>query len=549
MTQPHNSETDGPDAPSAKVSKGRNISIVWLIPIVAAVVGGWLAYKAIMEQGPLVAISFKTANGVKAGQTKVKYKDVEIGEVVKVELSRDLSDVVVSARLDKDAAPYLTTETRFWVERPRISLQGVSGLSTLTAGVHIAVDPSDKGESALTFKGLEQPPIVTRREAGKLFVLHSETLESLSVGSPVTRRQIQVGQVVGYELLPDGKGVKIHIFVQSPHDRQVRPETRFWVSSGLEFKLTADGLDVKTQSMASLVVGAVAFETPDSLHPSGPAPENSAFELFASREAVANREFVEKEQYVLYFSGSVRGLSIGAPVEFRGIRIGQVMDVNLQFNPKTYQFDIPVMVEIEPGRIEIQAGTKSEGEFPIVRNGGVIGLMVEKGLMGQLKTGSLLTGQLFVDLDFHEESEPAPLKRQGDFWVLPTVPPPLESLTNRLKDFLAKVETWPLEEMGADVGEAIKSLRLLVASEDLKKSVSHIEKTLADLEGAARRLNRTIIPEASGVIQKAGDLVEKNAPLYLDIKQLLQEASAAARAVRSTADYLGRHPESLIRGK
>jgi len=544
MARPHHPEPDARDVPTANVCRTRSISLVWVIPIVAALIGAWLAYKAYTEQGPLVEIAFKTGNGVKAGQTKVKYKDVEIGEVVAVELSPNLKDVLVSARLDKDTRPYLTTDTRFWVERPRISLQGISGLGTLTAGVHISVDPSEKGAPSLSFEGLDQPPIVTQREAGKLFVLHADTLESLSVGSPVTRRQIQVGQVAGYELAEDDKGVKIHIFIDSPHDRQVRPETRFWVSSGLEFKLTADGLDVNTQSVASLVVGAIAFETPDSLHPSDPAPANTRFELFGSREAVANREFVEKEQYVLYFQGSVRGLTVGAPVEFRGIRIGRVTDVNLQFNAETYQFDIPVMVEIEPGRIEIQ-----NGELPGADVGGVVGKLVQKGLRGQLKTGSLLTGQLFVDLDFQKDAGPAEMRRQGDFWVLPTVPPPLESLANRLKDFLAKVETWPIEELGEDAGDAIRALRDLVASDDLKKSVVHIETTLANLESAARRLNRDLIPEAGGVIRSAGDLVEKNAPLYLDLKQLLQEVSAAARAVRSTADYLGRHPESLIRGK
>jgi paraquat-inducible protein B len=406
------------------------------------------------------------------------------------------------------------------------------------------MDPSEEGEPTLSFEGLEQPPIVAEREAGKLFILHADTLESLSVGSPVTHRQIQVGQVVGYELAPEEKGVTIHVFIESPYDAMVRPETRFWVSSGLELKLTADGLDVNTQSVASLVVGAISFETPDSLHPSGSAPENTEFELFRSRETMANREFVEKEQYVLFFKGSVRGLSVGAPVEFRGIRIGQVTDLNLQFNSETYRFDIPVMVEIEPGRIEILGDDLPENE-----NGGVIGQLVEKGLRGQLKTGSLLTGQLFVDLDFQEETAPVTLARQGDFWIIPTVPTPLDALANRLKAFLAQVETWPIEQLGADVGEAIRSLKTLMASEDLQQSLDHIEKTLNNLEAATRRLNRELLPQAEGVIGKAGDLVERNAPLYLDLKQLLQEVSAAARAVRSTADYLGRHPESLIRGK
>ncbi len=531
--------------PEAKISMGRGISIVWLIPVIAALIGGWLAYKTFSERGPLVTIAFKTAGGVDAGKTKVKYKDVVIGEVVDVDLSEGLKEALVSARLVKEAAPYLTTGTRFWVERPRITLQGITGLGTLMAGVHIAIDPSEEGDASYVFRGLDQPPIVTRGARGKPFLLHAERLESLSVGSPVTRRQIQVGQVVGYELDPNGRGVAIHIFVDAPHDGLVRRSSRFWVSSGLELRLTADGLDLNTDSVASLVVGAIAFDTPDSLEPAESALENTRFELFASRDAVVNREFVEKEHCVLYFQGSVRGLSVDAPVEFRGIRIGRVTDVKLQLNADSLAFAIPVMVEIEPGRIEMVNGHPAGGKD----GESVIRPLVDKGLRGQLKTGSLLTGQLYVDLDFHAPPGAVEIVRQGDFWVLPTVPGPMEALATRLRDFLSQVETWPLEQLGEDVGASLHSLRRLMESGDMDKSLAHLERTLASLERAADRLNRQVVPEAGEVIQKAGDLVARNAPLYTDLKQLIQELSAAARAVRATADYLGRHPESLIRGK
>lgn len=541
---PHSNKKPEVDIPSARVSRKQSISLVWAIPVIAALVGGWLAYKTFSERGPRIAIAFKSADGVAAGQTKIKYKDVAVGRVVAVNLSPDLKNVIVSARLDKDIEDYLTDHTRFWVERARISLQGISGLGTLTAGVHIAIDPSKEGTPAWSFNGLEQPPIVTLREEGKLFQLHAETLESLSVGSPVTRRQIQVGQVVGYELDPDGDGVTIHIFVKAPQDRRVRSDTRFWVSSGLELKLTADGLDLNTDSVASLIVGAIAFETPDSLHPPEAAPENAVFELFRSRQAVANREFVQKERYVLFFQGSVRGLSVDAPVEFHGIPIGRVMDVKLQLDPETFQFDIPVMVEIEPGRIDI-LGNGTTG----IGRDGVIGRLVEKGLRGQLKSGSLLTGQLFVDLDFQAGAGAEEMIRRGDFKVIPTIPTPLDALANQLKDFLAQVETWPLEQLGKDVGDSLRALKQLMESEDLRKSLVHLETTLANLENAALRLNRTVVPGAEGVVENAGDLVDRNGPLMLDIRQLVQELSATARSVRGAAEYLGRHPESLLRGK
>lgn len=533
-----------PEVPSAEVSRIRGISLVWIIPIVAALIGGWLAYKTLSERGPLVTIAFKKAEGVQAGETKVKYKDVVIGEVVSVDLSPDLTDVLVSARLDKGTAPYLTTRTRFWVERPRVTLQGITGLGTLVTGVYIALDPSEAGDPTSRFDGLDQPPIVTHREAGRLFKLRAETLESLSVGSPVTLRQIRVGQVVGYELNPDHDGVTLHIFIQSPHDRQVKPNTRFWTTSGVEFRLTADGLDLDTDSLASLLFGAITFETPPSLEEAEPAPENTVFELFRSQEAVANREFVDKERYVLLFQGSVRGLSVDAPVEFRGIRIGRVTDVRLQFDVDAFRFNIPVMVEVEPGRIDLTDRRTAGGS-----GGGVIGELVERGLRAQLKTGSLLTGQLFVDLDFHRDAAPVEVAKQGDFWVIPTVPTPMDALANRLKSFLAQVETWPIEQFGEDVGESLQALRELLESEDLRRSFAHLQTTLSNAEEAARRLNKSVVPEAGKVVDQAGDLVAKNSPLYRDLEKLIQELSSAARAVRNTADYLGRHPESLLRGK
>ncbi len=533
-----------PEVPSAEVSGIRGISLVWIIPIVAALIGGWLAYKTLSERGPLVTIAFKKAEGVQAGETKVKYKDVVIGEVVSVDLSPDLTDVLVSARLDKGTAPYLTTRTRFWVERPRVTLQGITGLGTLVTGVYIALDPSEAGDPTSSFDGLEQPPIVTHREEGRLFKLRAETLESLSVGSPVTLRQIRVGQVVGYELNPDHDGVTLHIFIRSPHDRQVKPNTRFWTTSGVEFRLTADGLDLDTDSLASLLFGAITFETPPSLEEAEPAPENTVFELFRSQEAVANREFVEKERYVLLFQGSVRGLSVDAPVEFRGIRIGRVTDVRLQFDVDAFRFNIPVMVEVEPGRIDLTDRRIAGGS-----GGGVISELVERGLRAQLKTGNLLTGQLFVDLDFHRDAAPVEVSKQGDFWVIPTVPTPLDALANRLKSFLAQVETWPIEQFGEDVGESLQALRELLESEDLRRSFAHLQTTLSNAEEAARRLNKSVVPEAGKVVDQAGDLVAKNSPLYRDLEKLIQELSSAARAVRNTADYLGRHPESLLRGK
>lgn len=546
------------DGPEAIAVRGSRVSIVWLIPLVAIAIGGWLAYKTYSEKGPVVSIQFKTAAGIEAGKTKVKFKDVDVGQVTAIDVNPDLKTVRVSAQLRQDFAAFLTENTRFWVERPRITASQVTGLETLLSGAYIAMDPVAEGHATRSFEGLAEPPLFTTAEAGTRFVLRAPSLRSLNIGSPVYFRQIQVGQVIGYQLAQDAGSVDVEIFVSAPHDTRVREDTRFWNASGIDFSLSADGVKVDTQSILSVLIGGVSFDTPDTIQGEGKrAAANRVFPLYPNRDKANEKTYERKERYLMFFKGSVRGLTVGAPVLLRGIRVGEVLDIQLNFSVADFEFHIPVLIQIEPERVGIQ------GDAGEVASGDMIDRLVARGLRGQLKSGSLVTGQLYVDLDFHPDARPEIIAHYGNYEVLPTVPAPLEALTtkatdalDRINDILAKVDGMPLEQIGVDAGAAVAAANDLVGSPELKSAIVELEATLSSVRATAEQINTQIAPELSETLRQttqtlksAGKIVTENSPMYIELTRMLQEASAAARSLRVMADYLERHPEALLKGK
>ena len=343
-----NSKNDSPDVKGAPEpefrEKKRHISIVWLVPLVALAIGGWLVYKAISEKGPTVAISFKSAEGLEAGKTKIKYKEVELGLVTSIELDDGLSEVIVMAEMVKKAEKFVSENSRFWVVRARVAAGSISGLGTLFSGAYIGLDPGKPGKPVDHFKGLEIPPVVTAELPGNHYVLRAPSLGSLQIGDPVYFRRIEVGQVVSYKLDEDGQAVTIEVFVHDPHHNLVRQNTRFWNASGLDFAIDANGIRVNTESMVTIMVGGIAFTTPDNLEPGGPADDGETFKLYESRERIFDKTYTEKTRWILHFQGSVRGLTVGSPVEFRGIRVGQVLDINMEYNAEKGEFLIPVLI-------------------------------------------------------------------------------------------------------------------------------------------------------------------------------------------------------------
>ncbi len=522
------------DAPEAIVKMKKQFSIVWVVPLVALLLGGWLAFKAISEKGPTITITFETAEGLEAGKTKVKYKDVEVGQVESIILGGDGSYVIVTAEMVKGAKGRLTENTRFWVERARIGAGGASGLGTLFAGAYIGLDLGEPGgKPTLSFKGLEIAPVVTTGLPGSHFKLKAKRLGSLNVGSPIYYRQIKVGQVVAYEMVEDGVAVDFKIFVHAPYHEYVRKNTRFWNASGVEVSVDASGIQVKTESFVTMMIGGIAFETPVNLEPGAPAEKGATFKLYESREKILEKAYVEKRQWVLYFDGSVRGLAAGAPVELQGIKIGEVTDVTLEFDYEKLAFRIPVLVETEPERI------KFIGRETVDKKRGM-DIMVEKGLRAQLKTGSLLTGQLLIGLDFHSDASPAKINWDGRYPELPTIPTPMEEITSGVTRIVEKLDTIPLEQIG----------------KDLQQTMANLSKTTANLQKLVQKLDANVAPAATDTLKQAQTtlikvdrLLNADSPTGHELKRALAELADAARNIAILVDYLERHPDSLVFGK
>jgi len=493
------------------VTTRRRPSIVWLIPVVAAIVGAFVAWRTFSERGPEIEIQFETAEGLEAGTTQIKYKDVEVGIVEEIHLRDDLGGVHCKARMVKGFEPYLNEGTRFWVVRPRVAGGQVTGLGTLFSGSYIGVDPVRDGRRAREFAGLDTPPIVTADQPGKHFVLRSRRAGSVDVGTPVLFRKIRVGEVVASELDPSGEFVSIQVFVHAPHDARVNSGTRFWNASGVHVSLGAGGVDVQVESLASLLVGGIAFDTAaDSTGP--PAPDGSRFTLYENEAATRREVYTQKARYVAYFDQSVRGLQEGAPVEFRGIQIGEVRDVKLEYDAETQQFVIPVVIEIEPERIE-NLGMVD----PVTRREG-FDRLVEQGLRAQLQSGNLLTGQLVVQLDFHPTAKPAEIVWQEPYPELPTVPAALEEITASVQQLVKRLEELPLDEVMRSVNGTLESAQAALAQ---------AEQTLAS----------------------AGELVGPDSPANSELRRALLELTDAARSVGLAADQIQREPESLLFGK
>jgi paraquat-inducible protein B len=506
--------------PEAVVKTRSGVSIVWLIPLVAALIGGWLAWKAFSEQGPTITISFKSAEGLEAGKTKIRYKDVEIGQVENIELSDDLTHVIVTAKLVKGASSYLTVKTRFWVVRASVRAGQVSGLGTLLSGAYIGIDPVTVGKSTRHFEGLETPPVVTTGQPGQYFMLRADKRGSLDVGAPVYYRQIQVGEVVAYQIGEDAESIDFKIFVHAPYDQKVRENSQFWNASGLDVSVTAEGIKLDTESLVSILIGGIAFGAPENESPGAVAKQEQVFHLYDNREAAREKKFSETRRFLLYFDGSVRGLSAGAPVEFRGIQIGEVVDVKLELNAITQKFQIPVLIDIEPERV-VRTGQIPQEWAKLSRKerqNRFFDQLVAQGLRAQLKTGNLVTGKLFVDLDMYDKARTAAIDYTGPYPVLPTIPTSLEELTNRVSAILDKLDQFPIDRIGSNMDKTLEGLQL---------TVTQTQKTLAALE---KTLNT-------------------DSPLQQQLQQTLEELSGAARSLRLLADYLERNPEAILRGK
>ncbi len=510
-----------PDASEVTINKKTELPLVWFLPLIALLVSGWLIAKSYNEKGPTITISFPTAEGLEVDKTKIKYLNVEIGKVTAISISDDLKTILITAQMNSSAASYLNKNTSFWVVRPQVGLGGISGLGTLLSGPYIAIKPGD-GPREDHFTGLTTPPLLKHNAEGRYFILETNNLGSMKPGTPINFHGITVGEVLSHTLSDEANAIRLTVFINKPYDQFIRKNTRFWIDSGIDLSAGADGFKVRTGPLISLLSGGIAFRAAAEDTIEDIQPENSLFPLYDTYTLSTEIVYQNTLKYVMYFNGSVRGLTVGAPVQIRGIPIGKVTEINLELDKKTAEIHIPVTVELEPERI------KEINDDNNISDKDIMEQLIKKGLRAQLQTGSLLTGQLLVDLDFHPKSKIVLSDNQSVYPEFPTTASSLDQFTHSANIIMDKVAKLPLEDLTAEANKTLQSLQ-----DTSKAATVMLGSTDKTMTSAHQVLS----------------IMEPGSTTHYELEQLLRELTQAASSVKQLTDYLEQNPNSLIRGK
>lgn len=527
--------------PSVVHRKRGRPSAVWIVPLVAIIAAGALAIRGYLETGPTIHIKFDTADGIEAGKSDVRYKNVPVGKVTSVDLAKDRHHIVATVELTRGGAKVASKDSVFWVERPRIGVGGVSGLGTLLSGAYIGVDLGASDEDESDFVGLEHPPGVTNDQRGKRFRITTTDAGSLAPQSPIYYQRQSVGSILSVEIAKDGKAIDMEVFVASPYDELVTESTVFWNTSGLDVTLDASGLRVDTQSLATVVAGGIEFGVRPGGPPSKPAPQGYLFTLFTDRRHAMALPDAEGTALEMRFDEPIRGTAGGVNVEFEGVHIGDLTGVTPDYDERTqkFHFDAHARVYLQrlgPAYSKLVAEGAKKGLTPLQ----TMQSLVARGLRAQIKSSNLLTGAYYVDLAWFPATKASVVARD-DAWVVPTVAGGGEQMQGHLENILAKVDRIPFDQIGEQVAQTAQAANVLLRHLDTSV-LPAVQGTMAKVELSSAALK--------GALESFRDnVVAPDSELQQGLRGSLEQLQRAAYSLRTLSDYLGHHPESLIRGR
>lgn len=544
-----------------RAERRRRISLIWAIPAVTALIAAWLAWDTWSSRGPRIDIRFDAAAGLQVNQSRIRHRDVVLGVVEKIALTPDRRYVLVTARMAREAEPLLTDKTAFWIVKPRFSAGSISGLETLFSGAYIELEVSgDGGEQVRQFVGLEDPPILRSTVPGHTYQLKSKRVGSLNPGSPILFRDLEVGQILGWDIGAMASDVTIHAFVRAPYDRYVHTGSVFWNASGATLQLSGNGLKFQIDSPRALVLGGVAFETTERAEDTPVAREAHPFDLYADRDAAEAASFGRSVKFVTWFAGSVAGLRVGAPVTLHGIRIGAVTGVALSYDPGTDDVSVAVRYEIEPDRIARRDLPLGDGLDRAMRD------LVAKGLRVSLESGSLLTGSKQLTMEIVPNAPEAALGKIGDTFVLPRIDGDTGDLAASAASLVQRLHAIPFEQIGDNLNKALAGANGTINDPKLRQALAALTDTLTAARALIVSLDKGMgpvlkrLPELAAdldrTVKHAGNLAASlddtrgpGTQLGRDVARLMAQLTDAARSIRLLADTLNRHPEALIRGR
>lgn len=543
-----------------EVSKGKKLTAIWIIPLVALVLGAWMVAYTYMTEGPEIRVHFKTASGLAAGKTVVKFRDVEMGTVEDVVLGENLEGITAVIKMKREALPLLNDETRFWVVTAHIGGGGISGLDTILSGAYIQIAPGSSNIEALEFTGLEEPPLTPVDAPGIRLILLSESAASVGPGDPVLFHGFEVGRVESLTFDLEKKQLRHEIFIDAPYHELVNSSVRFWDLSGISLNASAEGFSIETGSLKSILQGGVTFAKPPDFRVGVPVDNNTEFRLFPNYDDILESPFEYRAYYVVGFNQSIKGLLPGAPVEYRGIQIGEVTGIlikelvekGIRENTEPQGVPIPVLIYIEPGRFELP---DTEESLELIRKTFEKG--VRNGMRATLEIGNLLTGAQVVALDYYDD---VPAAEMGDFEgrvTIPTVVTGLSGLEKKISRLLDKANELPIDQtVGsvnlavAELNQTIKALHGILENDDLRAIPAELQNTLEALRSILEDEGIREIPgELKSTLAAARFQLQGESTEAYQLGRTLKEVESAARALREFLDLLEQKPESLIRGK
>jgi paraquat-inducible protein B len=538
--RPHEHRSDErPEEPRARV-RAQRFSWVWLFPLGAAAIVIWLAWRNLSDRGPAITISFRNVDGLQAGQTKIQHRNVDLGTVESLELTPDMTHVIVHARMTRQAKDHLTENARFAIIAPHVGVGGISGLSTIVSGSYIEMYPGKPGEPKRDFVGLDEPPVLPPDSRGRSFTLLANDLGSLTRGSPISYKGITIGEVEDYALR-DNKGVIVTAFIRSPHENLVHPETRFWNAGGVDLTLGSQGLRIRATSWEQLLSGGIAFETPNEVLSKPPAAAGSVFGLYDNRRAADRAPLGATLVYIADFTGNQRGLDTGTAVELQGVEVGEVIEAHLAYDDRAHTLVTRTTFYIDPERVQILNMSRAAGSSQHDAVQQWIEKLVGDGMRAQVSSASFLTGMKLIGLEMVPDAPRAHLERDGDVIKMPSSSSgDLTAVLQNLQNILKNIDR---ATAGPQLGHALQSLddtltRLDEVTHDIEPDIKSLIKSLRDTADSAQSTLNTI-----------QGLAGNTAPSGTDLPRMMRELTEAARSVRGLADYLDRHPEALIRGR
>ena len=527
---------------AATIKPAARFSKVWFIPVLAVLIALWMVFHQWANQGPLITIELESAAGIEANKTPIKARDLEVGQVKKITLKPDLDGVIITARVDKSVEDLLTSDTQFWVVSPRISFSGVSGLNTLLSGSYITMEPAGDGQPQTDFIGLERPPVTPPQAPGLHITLNSADEFAFKEGDPIVYKGFKVGEFENIYFNIEERVVYYNAFIEAPYHKLITQNTRFWNVSGIKFKLGATGASVETGSLETLLTNGVTFGIPEGFAAGEQITQRAYFDIYQNFEAASDERFKLSAEYVLLIDETVRGLTVGAPVEYRGLEIGEVVAINMQSStPGTIleeDYDIPVLINIYPGKVR---QPDNQQGLAFVRK--QIDQWVERGLTATLRLGNVLTGALYVDLQHVEGSPPPKTTSLLGYDIIPTASDEFTQITQQVDALLRKLNNVPLESIAGDISVAVAAITktadsLATTSDDISTQVSQLDVNMMNtqIQAVSVQLTQLLTDYSDG------------SRSYSSINASLRELQNTLRDMQPILIRLNERPNSLFFG-